>query len=85
MSSAFICGLSCFLILATLWQDIGGSLAFQGQDIIGGAAVIFKTPKRVKDLVGGASAMLAVKRPPDLVALQMSREPTDRTDDHPQL
>jgi hypothetical protein len=38
---------------------MGGSLAFQGQDIIGGAAVIFKTPKRVKDLVGGASAMLA--------------------------
>ena len=64
MSSALICGLSCFLILATLWQDMAGSLAFQGQDIIGGAAVIFKTPKRVKDLVGGASAMLAVKRPP---------------------
>ena len=50
MSSALICGLSCFLILATLWQDMAGSLAFQGQDIIGGAAVIFKTPKRVKDL-----------------------------------
>src|SRR5215468_9719660 len=44
-------------------QDIGGSLAFQGQDIIGGAAVIFKPPKRVKDLIGGAAAMLATKRP----------------------
>ena len=64
MSSTFICGLSCFLMLATLWQDIGSSLAFQGQDIIGGAAVIFKTPKRVKDLVGGAATMMAVKRPP---------------------
>ena len=64
MSSALICGLSCVLILTTLWQDIGGSLAFQGQDIIGGAAVIFKAPKRVKDLVGGAAAMMAVKRPP---------------------
>ena len=64
MSSALICGLSCLLILATLWQDIGGSLAFQGQDIIGGAAIIFKAPKRVKDLVGGAAAMMAVRRPP---------------------
>ena len=64
MSSAFICGLSCLLILATFWQDFGGTLAFQGQDIIGGAAVIFKAPKRVKDLVGGAAAMMAVRRPP---------------------
>src|ERR1044072_3019449 len=45
-------------------QDVGGSLAFQGQDIIGGAAVIFKAPKRVKDLTGGAAAMMASRRPP---------------------
>src|SRR6185503_13092493 len=45
-------------------QDIGGSLAFQGQDIIGGAAVIFKAPQRVRDLVGGAATVMAVKRPP---------------------
>src|SRR6185436_17671859 len=44
-------------------QDIGGSLAFRGQDIIGGAAVIFKAPKRVKDLTGGAAAMMASRRP----------------------
>src|SRR6476661_1431545 len=44
-------------------QDIGGSNAFQGQDIMGGAAVIFKRPARVRDLVGGA-AMLVVKRQP---------------------
>src|SRR6266487_5817868 len=43
-------------------QDIvGGASAFQGQDIMGGAAVIFKRPQRVRDLVGGA-AMLIVKR-----------------------
>ena len=36
-------------------QDIGGSNAFQGQDIMGGAAVIFKRPARVRDLVGGAA------------------------------
>src|SRR6185503_8246867 len=45
-------------------QDIGGSLAFQGQDIIGGAAVIFKAPRRVRDIVGGAASMMAVRRPP---------------------
>jgi hypothetical protein len=45
-------------------QDIGGSLAFQGQDIIGGAAIIFKAPKRVKDLTGGAAAMMASSRRP---------------------
>src|ERR1044071_6866080 len=44
-------------------QDIGGSLAFQGQDIIGGAAVIFKAPKRMRDLTGGAAAMMASRRP----------------------
>src|SRR5215203_5067388 len=45
------------------FQDIGGSLAFQGQDIIGGAAVIFKPPQRVRDLVGAASSIMAVRRP----------------------
>jgi tetratricopeptide (TPR) repeat protein len=44
-------------------QDIGGSNAFQGQDIMGGASVIFKRPARVRDLVGSA-AMLVVKRQP---------------------
>src|SRR6185503_7843135 len=42
-------------------QDIGGSLAFQGQDIVGGAAIIFKPPQRVRDLTGGAAAVM--KRP----------------------
>ena len=51
------------LLRACLLQDIGGSLAFQGQDIIGGAAIIFKAPKRVKDLTGGAAAMMAARRP----------------------
>ena len=44
-------------------QDIGGTLAFQGQDIIGGAAIIFKAPKRVRDLAGNTAALLAAKRP----------------------
>ena len=44
-------------------QDIGGTLAFQGQDIIGGAAIIFKAPKRVRDLAGNTAAMLAARRP----------------------
>ena len=45
-------------------QDIGGRLAFQGQDIIGGAAIIFKQPKRVRDLAGNTGAMLAAARRP---------------------
>jgi len=46
-------------------QDIGGTLAFQGQDIIGGAAIIFKPPKRVRDIAGNTAAMLAsARRPP---------------------
>src|SRR5215510_3211097 len=53
----------CVSLRALPIQDIGGSLAFQGQDIIGGAAVIFKAPKRVKDLTGGAAAMMASRRP----------------------
>ena len=56
-----------FLLIISLaiapFQDIGGSLAFQGQDIVGGAAIIFKPP-RVKDLVGGAAIAMATKRPP---------------------
>src|ERR1044071_3962064 len=54
----------CVSLHALPVQDIGGSLAFQGQDIIGGAAIIFKAPKRVKDLTGGAAAMMATRRPP---------------------
>src|SRR6185369_5719983 len=53
----------CVSLRALPLQDVGGSLAFQGQDIIGGAAVIFKAPKHVKDLTGGAAAMMASRRP----------------------
>src|SRR5438876_6460586 len=47
-------------------QDIaGGASAFQAQDIMGGAAVIFKRPQRVRDLVGGgALAIVKKSRPP---------------------
>src|SRR5882672_1786215 len=41
----------------------GGASAFQGQDIMGGAAIVFKRPQRVRDIVGGA-ALLVVKRSP---------------------
>src|SRR6185503_10189931 len=44
-------------------QNVGGASAFQGQDIMGGAAIVFKRPQRVRDMVGGA-AMLVVKRSP---------------------
>src|SRR5438132_8535154 len=46
-------------------QDIvGGASAFQGQDIMGGAAVIFKRPQRVRDLVGGARMAIIKKSRP---------------------
>src|SRR6185503_13730891 len=38
--------------------------AFQGQDIMGGAAMVFKRPQRVRDVVGGAAALMVVKRSP---------------------
>jgi tetratricopeptide (TPR) repeat protein/O-antigen ligase len=50
------------------FQDIAsGASAFQGQDIMGGAAVIFKRPQRIRDLVGGGSMAIVKKsRPPQI-------------------
>src|SRR5881227_1717622 len=46
-------------------QDIaGGASALIGQDIIGGASVVFKRPPRERDLAGGAAALIARHRPP---------------------
>src|SRR5258707_4068096 len=53
------CGFSRTIPL--LPQDFAGSSGFQGQDIMGGAAIIFKRPKQVSDLAG-AAAMMVVKR-----------------------
>ena len=40
-------------------QDlIGGASAFRGQDIMGGAAIVFKRPQRVRDVVGGAAMLI---------------------------
>ncbi len=44
-------------------QDFASVSGFQGQDIMGGAAIIFKRPKRLNDLAG-AAAMMVVKRQP---------------------
>src|SRR2546428_10851765 len=54
------------MVSALVPQGIsGGASAFQGQDIMGGAAVIFKRPQRVRDLAGGASMAIVKKsRPP---------------------
>ncbi|HKR60267.1 MAG TPA: tetratricopeptide repeat protein, partial [Pyrinomonadaceae bacterium] len=68
---AILLGLALiFQSLALSWavgllpQDIaGGVAAFRGQDIMGGAAIVFKRPQRLRDIVGGA-AMLVVKRQP---------------------
>src|SRR6266567_4539028 len=46
-------------------QDIAsGASAFQGQDIMGGAAVIFKRPQRIRDLVGGGGMAIVKKSRP---------------------
>src|SRR6266850_6365922 len=55
--------LAAAMTIALTPQVSGGASAFQGQDIMGGAAIVFKRPQRVKDMVGGA-AMLVVKRSP---------------------
>ena len=62
----------------------GGASAFQGQDIMGGAAIVFKRPQRVRDIVGGA-AMLVVKRapeppvrPPEVARKMIPAEPSHR-------
>ena len=39
-----------------------------GQDIIGGASIVFKRPPRVRDLVGGAASLIARHRPPRRVS-----------------
>ena len=55
-------------------QDIaGGASALAGQDIIGGASVVFKRPPRVRDLAGGASLLIVKHRvsrkPPEPVEI----------------
>ncbi len=66
---AFHCAISSSATF--LPQDIaGGASAFRGQDIMGGAAIVFKRPQRVRDVVGGA-AMLIVKRQPRPVVSQL--------------
>src|SRR5712691_3557968 len=54
-------------------QDIaGGASSLAGQDIIGGASVVFKRPPRVRDLAGGASVLIARHR--------IVRKPTEPTE-----
>ena len=43
-------------MLAVVLQGLGGGAgAFQGQDIMGGAAIIIKRPQRAREVSGGAS------------------------------
>ena len=64
LASVLLAALVCQSLFG-LPQDIaGGAAALIGQDIIGGASVIFKRPPRVRDLAGGAAALIAKQRPP---------------------
>src|SRR6185503_10307889 len=78
----------CLTVRAFPVQDIGGTLAFQGQDIIGGAAIIFKPPKRVRDLAGNTAAMLAAARRPSRsnrpAEVARNNNPTDKNRPAPQ-
>src|SRR5713226_1221044 len=64
-------------------QISGVASAFQGQDIMGGAAIVFKRPQRVRDIVGGAS-LLVVKRQPRAAHPEVARNTPDRRRPRPQ-
>ena len=71
--------LGAAMVSALAPQVSGGANAFQGQDIMGGAAIVFKRPQRVRDMVGGA-AMLVVKRSakPQVKPTEVARTTPDR-------
>src|SRR2546426_7222807 len=72
------------MVSALVPQGIsGGASAFQGQDIMGGAAIVFKRPQRVRDIVGGAS-LLVVKRQPRAAHPEVARNTPDRRRPRPQ-
>jgi len=80
-------GLALWLALAALgnslfgWpQDIaGGASSLVGQDIIGGASVVFRRPPRVRDLAGGASSLIVkhrvARKPPGPTEIARNRPP----------
>ena len=53
--------LTRFVTATLLPQDIASAGGFQGQDIMGGAAIIFKRPQRIRDLVGNPSLVVVKK------------------------
>ena len=60
----------------------GGASALQGQDIIGGAAIVFKKPQPSRDLVGGAAMLMVkrqVRRRPSVVARNTGSDPGRET------
>ena len=61
----------------------GGASALQGQDIIGGAAIVFKKPQPARDLVGGAAVLMVrrqVRRRPSVVARNPELIQSDTSD-----
>ena len=56
----------------------GGASAFQGQDIMGGAAIVFKRPQRVRDIVGGASLLVVKRQPRPANRPEVARNTPDR-------
>src|SRR5687768_18616565 len=56
----------------------GGARSLQGQDITGGAAIVFKKPQPARHLVGGAAALMVrrqVRRSPPTVARNTGWDP----------
>ena len=68
------------LAVAMLLQDIaGGAIAFRGQDIMGGAAIVFNRPQRVRDVVGGAALLIVKRQPrPAISRAEIARNTSDR-------
>src|SRR6202051_3788296 len=76
--------LASSMVIALVPQVVsGGASAFQGQDILGGAAIVFKRPQRVRDILGGA-AMLVVRRQPRTPRPEIARNTPDRRRPRPQ-
>src|SRR3989454_270114 len=73
------------MVSALVPQGIsGGASAFQGQDIMGGAAIVFKRPQRVRDIVGGAALLVVKRQPRPASRPEVARNTPDRRRPRPQ-
>src|SRR4029079_18441509 len=68
----------CAAMVSALAPPQGLGSGFQGQDIMGGAAIVFKRPQRVRDLLAGSSSLVVVKRSKPKPVEEARNTPPDR-------